>query len=81
MDAEALEDLPDGPAAQTCCPVINFFASAASAATYQRAHPDVTGQILTPAEAVAVGRQVFGSAGIPRACVEPDRPDPTGCGG
>lgn len=56
----------DGPAAQTRCPVINFFASAATAAAYQRAHPDVTGQILTPAEAVAAGRRVFGAAGADR---------------
>jgi hypothetical protein len=50
--------------------MINFFASAAAAEAYLRAHPTVTGQLLSPAAAAEAGRRVFGVAGALSACVE-----------
>jgi hypothetical protein len=51
----------EGPSAQVCCSVINFFASRATAKAYQREHPDVQGRIVEIPEALEAGRQVFGN--------------------
>lgn len=53
----------EGPAAQTRCPLINVFWSADSANTSRRAHPEVQGRVLTPAEAVEACRRAFGAVG------------------
>jgi hypothetical protein len=49
-----------GPAAEVCCTTLNFFTSSASAESWAAAHPDTPGQILSHAEAEALGREVFG---------------------
>ncbi|MEX2210370.1 MAG: alkylmercury lyase family protein [Gaiellaceae bacterium] len=49
----------DGAAYQGCCHVLNFFASPASAERYLREHDEVSGQVITLPEAIAVGRSVF----------------------
>ena len=43
-----------------CCPVLNFFASAASAERWLADHPDVRGTPISMLEAAATGRAVFG---------------------
>jgi hypothetical protein len=50
-----------GPAATVCCDALNFFTSAASAHTWAREHPDVTGNIAGQARAKDIARQTFGS--------------------
>lgn len=50
----------DGSIAQTCCSVINFFASPASAKEFQTRNPGVTGRVLSQQEALELGRSVFG---------------------
>lgn len=49
----------DGPLEQRCCAVINFFQSPDSVLTYQRRHPEIQGQVLAQADAMAVARHVF----------------------
>jgi hypothetical protein len=49
-----------GPAATVSCGVLNFFTSAASARTWARGHPDVTGTVVGQARAEEIGRQTFG---------------------
>ncbi|MFN2469971.1 MAG: alkylmercury lyase family protein [Gaiellaceae bacterium] len=43
-----------------CCPVLNFFASAATAERWLADHPDVHGNVTSMREAAAAGRAVFG---------------------
>ena len=43
-----------------CCPVLNFFASAANAERWLTAHAEVTGTVISMQEAIAAGRAVFG---------------------
>lgn len=47
-------------AAEVCCGYVNFFATAASAAAWAEAHPQVTGKILAQADAEQLGIQIFG---------------------
>ena len=49
-----------GPAAAVCCDALNFFTSAASARTWAREHPDVTGTVAGQARAEEIARQTFG---------------------
>jgi hypothetical protein len=51
----------EGPSAEACCSVINFFRSAAAAEAFRRAHPELPGRVLAGAEAVEAGRRVFGA--------------------
>lgn len=53
----------DGVAAETRCPLVNFFRSAESADAYQRDRPGMQGRVLTLVEAVEAGRLVFGLTG------------------
>lgn len=50
----------EGPISRTLCPMINFFASSASAEVYAAAHPEVTGTVLDQPSAVRSGRRSFG---------------------
>lgn len=43
-----------------CCPVLNFFASAATAERWLAERPDVRGDVISMHEAIAAGRAVFG---------------------
>jgi hypothetical protein len=43
-----------------CCPVLNFFASAANAERWLAAHPDVRGNPVSIEDAASAGRAVFG---------------------
>jgi hypothetical protein len=49
-----------GDACCGCCPVLNFFASAASAERWLAEHPEVRGSSISIQEAAAAGRAVFG---------------------
>lgn len=49
-----------GDACGGCCPVLNFFASAANAERWLDAHAEVTGTVISMEEAIAAGRAVFG---------------------
>ncbi len=49
-----------GPTANPCCGAINFFESAASAAAYLRARPEIAGRVVSQAEAIEIGRRQFG---------------------
>lgn len=48
-----------GDACSGCCPVLNFFASPASAERWLQEHPQVRGQVVPIADASAAGRAVF----------------------
>ena len=50
----------EGCVAETCCPVINFFVSEASANRYLRHHQAVNGRLLTMPQASEAGRIIFG---------------------
>jgi Alkylmercury lyase len=50
-----------GPAATVCCDALNFFTSTASARTWAREHPDVTGNIASQSRAEEIARQTFGA--------------------
>ena len=50
-----------GLAAGVSCGALNFFTSAASARTWAREHPDVTGTVIGQARAEEIGRQTFGA--------------------
>jgi hypothetical protein len=55
------------PAVDMCCGYVNFFGTPGGAAAWARAHPEITGEILAPAEAERLGAGIFGpllSAGI-----------------
>jgi hypothetical protein len=45
-----------------CCPVLNFFASAASAQRWLAAHADMCGIVVSMEDAFLAGRAVFGGA-------------------
>jgi hypothetical protein len=47
-------------AADVCCGYINFFTTAASAAHWAAADPEVTGQVLSRNDALRIGEQIFG---------------------
>jgi len=47
-------------AADRCCAVMNFFTSDASAATWQAARPEVSGEILDRGQALKLGIDIFG---------------------
>jgi hypothetical protein len=49
-----------GESCDSCCPVLNFFASQATAERWLAAHPGVHGAAISMLEAVAAGRAVFG---------------------
>jgi Alkylmercury lyase len=44
-----------------CCPVLNFFATAANGERWLAEHPEVQGIVISMNEAVAAGRAVFGA--------------------
>ena len=48
------------PAADVCCGYMNFFTTAASAAAWASAHPEVTGQTLSQKDAVKTAARIFG---------------------
>jgi hypothetical protein len=50
----------DAPAAERCCTVMNFFATADSAAAWQAAHDDVSGVVLSQQQALRLGIDIFG---------------------
>lgn len=45
---------------ESCCPVVNFFASRDTAERWLARHPEVRGRVITMREATLVGRAVFG---------------------
>jgi Alkylmercury lyase len=49
-----------GDACCGCCPVLNFFASPASAERWLSERPEVRGNVISMREAAAAGRAVFG---------------------
>jgi hypothetical protein len=49
-----------GDACCGCCPVLNFFASTASAERWLAEHPEVRGNVISMQEAAAAGQVVFG---------------------
>jgi Alkylmercury lyase len=56
--AGVLDRQPD--ACRSCCPVLNFFVSAANAERWLFEHPQVRGNVISMQEAAAAGRAVFG---------------------
>lgn len=50
-----------GESCQSCCPVLNFFASRGNAESWLVQHPQVRGHVITIAEAIVAGRTVFGA--------------------
>ena len=50
-----------GPAATVCCDALNFFTSTASARTWARENPDVTGNVTGQARAEEIAPQTFGA--------------------
>ncbi len=52
----------DGAAFQSCCQVLNFFASPETAEVYLREQPDVRGFLIAIPEAIELGRLIFGDA-------------------
>ncbi|MGH8985219.1 MAG: alkylmercury lyase family protein [Acidimicrobiia bacterium] len=50
----------EGNSCQSCCPVLNFFASSSNAERWLDEHPYVRGQVITMQEAILAGRAVFG---------------------
>ena len=50
----------NGDSCQSCCPVLNFFASAHNAERWLDTHRHVRGQVITMQEAILAGRAVFG---------------------
>jgi len=51
----------NGDACCGCCPVLNFFASSATAERWLADHPDVRGGVIQVDDAAAAGRAVFGN--------------------
>ena len=49
------------PGRRVSCGALNFFTSAASARTWAREHPDVTGTVIGQARAEEIGGQTFGA--------------------
>jgi hypothetical protein len=50
-----------GPAEETCCGYLNFFAGPESAQEWARQHPEVTGTVLDLGTAQALDARTFGS--------------------
>jgi Alkylmercury lyase len=50
----------EGVSCSSCCPVLNFFASASNAARWLREHAHVQGIVISMTDAAAAGRAVFG---------------------
>jgi len=50
----------NGESCHSCCPVVNFFASAGSAEHWLASHPEVQGTVVSMDDAIAAGRAVFG---------------------
>jgi hypothetical protein len=50
----------EGNSCHSCCPVLNFFASAGNAERWLAGQPDVRGQVISIPEAIQAGRAVFG---------------------
>ena len=53
-------DDAQGPKAQLCCPLMNFFATAEAAEAYRAAHAAVAGRVLSQAKAIEQSRRYFG---------------------
>ena len=51
----------DGDACRGCCPVLNFFASPATAQRWLADHQEVRGDVISMDEAAGAGRAVFGA--------------------
>jgi hypothetical protein len=51
---------PEGDSCASCCPVLNFFASARNAEHWLGEHPEVRGEVISMPEAFLAGRAVFG---------------------
>jgi hypothetical protein len=51
----------EGDACFGCCPVLNFFVSAANAERWLDRHPEVSGETISMQEATLAGRAVFGA--------------------
>jgi hypothetical protein len=51
----------DGPAVKVACSYMNFFRTPATARAWARAHPGLTGRMLSQAQAERLGRDIFGS--------------------
>ena len=49
-----------GDSCQSCCPVLNFFASPDNAERWLDEHPQVRGEVISMPEAILAGRAVFG---------------------
>lgn len=49
-----------GESCDSCCPVLNFFASNANAERWLAAHADVQGSVISLDDAIDAGRTVFG---------------------
>jgi hypothetical protein len=50
----------EGDACFGCCPVLNFFVSAANAERWLDRHPEISGETISMQEAILAGRAVFG---------------------
>ena len=50
-----------GESCCSCCPVLNFFASAENGERWLEARPDVRGYVMSMSEAIEAGRAVFGN--------------------
>ena len=50
----------DGPSAIACCPYLNFVSDRASAEALLAGTPSLEGEVLDLADAVALGREIFG---------------------
>jgi Alkylmercury lyase len=50
----------EGNSSQSCCPVLNFFATAGNAKRWLAGQPDVRGQVISIPEAIEAGQTVFG---------------------
>ena len=49
-----------GDSCSSCCPVLNFFASTASAERWLAVHSEIRGCVISMEDAIAAGRTVFG---------------------
>jgi hypothetical protein len=50
----------EGNSSQSCCPVLNFFASAGNAECWLDERPSVRGKVISIPEAITAARAVFG---------------------
>jgi hypothetical protein len=51
----------DGPSAESCCNDLNFFTTTTSAQAWLGTHPQLLGEVLEPADAERVGKDIFGT--------------------